>query len=93
MSHLRAELETEHGPELQRPSAQRWIAWVHAAPGKPRDWYEDYNRQWGLRLGADCCAPDSVSFHYVKKPAMMRHIHALLYDCEGTGAGQASFLQ
>ena len=25
--------------------------------GKPRDWYEDYNRQWGLRLGADCCAP------------------------------------
>ncbi len=63
------------------------LTWKPPAPGKPRDWYEDYNRQWGLRLGADCCAPDSVSFHYVKKPAMMRHIHALLYDCEGTGAG------
>lgn len=30
-----------------------------------------------------CCAPDSVSFHYIKKPAMVRHLYALLHDCAG----------
>ena len=34
--HLRAEFESEHGPELQRPSSQIWISWVHAAPGGRR---------------------------------------------------------
>ena len=48
-----------------------------------RDWYEVYNRKWPPKLGAQCCAPDSVSFHYLKKPAMVRHIHALLYLCDG----------
>ena len=36
MSHLRAELDSESGPELQRPSAATWIAWVHSAPGERR---------------------------------------------------------
>jgi glycoprotein-N-acetylgalactosamine 3-beta-galactosyltransferase len=45
------------------------------------DWYEDYNKEWGLKLGLECCAPDSVSFHYIKKPATVRHLWSLLYHC------------
>ena len=45
------------------------------------DWYEDYNKEWGLKLGLECCAPDSVSFHYIKKPATVRHLWSLLYFC------------
>ena len=48
--------------------------------------YVAYNKEWPPKLGVDCCAPDSVSFHYVKKPVMMRHIHALLHTCGGAGA-------
>jgi len=51
--------------------------WTHHS-----DWYEDYNKEWGIKLGKDCCAPDSVSFHYIKKPAMVRHLFALLYQCK-----------
>jgi glycoprotein-N-acetylgalactosamine 3-beta-galactosyltransferase len=54
--------------------------WRHPKPGKT-DWYENYNAEWGLKLGAECCAPDSVSFHYIKKPATVRHLHHLLYGC------------
>jgi hypothetical protein len=49
----------------------------------PSDWYQQYNSEWGILTGKDCCAPDSVSFHYVKKASMVRHMHALLYDCDG----------
>mmetsp|Transcript_3605 Transcript_3605/g.10344 ORF Transcript_3605/g.10344 Transcript_3605/m.10344 type:complete len:464 (+) Transcript_3605:426-1817(+) len=45
------------------------------------DWYERYNSEWGIGLGADCCSPESVSFHYIKKPANQRHVHALLNQC------------
>jgi glycoprotein-N-acetylgalactosamine 3-beta-galactosyltransferase len=45
------------------------------------DWYADYNEEWGVKLGPLCCAPDSVSFHYIKKPAMVRHLFSLLYAC------------
>ncbi|CAB9503633.1 acetylgalactosamine 3-beta-galactosyltransferase 1 [Seminavis robusta] len=49
------------------------------------DWYNDYNKEWGIGYGTDCCAPDSVSFHYIKKATMVRHLHALLYECgDGT---------
>ena len=52
-------------------------------PEKPRsDWYETYNRPWPNKLREMCCAPDSVSFHYMKKPAMVRHLHSLLYFCD-----------
>jgi len=55
--------------------------WRPPKPGH-KDWYEQYNRLWPPKVGKDCCAPDSVSFHYLKKPAMVRHIHALLYFCD-----------
>jgi glycoprotein-N-acetylgalactosamine 3-beta-galactosyltransferase len=46
------------------------------------DWYADYNEEWGIQLGSKCCAPDSVSFHYIKRPAMVRHLFSLLYRCK-----------
>lgn len=55
-------------------------SWKPPAPGK-KDWYADYNEEWPPLLKEKCCAPDSVSFHYIKKPAMVRHLHALLYNC------------
>lgn len=48
--------------------------------GSSPDWYENYNKPWGLKLGEECCAPDSVSFHYVN-PDLMKHMSALLFDC------------
>lgn len=54
--------------------------WKPPPPGK-QDWYNDYNKEWPPLLKEMCCAPDSVSFHYIKKPAMVRHMHALLYEC------------
>eukprot|EP00984_Skeletonema_dohrnii_P023420 scaffold12513_cov103-Skeletonema_dohrnii-CCMP3373.AAC.7 len=35
-------------------------------------------------LGEDCCAPDSVSFHYIKEASMVRHMHALINSCDDT---------
>mmetsp|Transcript_48179 Transcript_48179/g.139602 ORF Transcript_48179/g.139602 Transcript_48179/m.139602 type:complete len:432 (+) Transcript_48179:138-1433(+) len=46
-------------------------------------WYGQYNRDWGLKYGKDCCAPDSVSFHYMRPPSHMRLLYALLYTCGG----------
>jgi glycoprotein-N-acetylgalactosamine 3-beta-galactosyltransferase len=72
----------EEGRERFHPFAPgTHYTWQHPKPPN-RDWYEDYNVEWPVKLGKDCCAPDSVSFHYVKKPAMMRHLHALLYNCD-----------
>lgn len=48
-----------------------------------KNWYLSFN-PWGLKNKADCCAPDTVSFHYAKQPAMVRHLHALLYHCSPT---------
>ena len=48
-------------------------------------WYEKYNEEWGLKTGTDCCAPDSVSFHYLKKAPMVRHVYKLLYDFRACG--------
>lgn len=45
-------------------------------------WYQHYNKEWGLKSGKDCCAPDSVSYHYIKDASMVRHLHALLYSCD-----------
>ncbi|KAL9181519.1 hypothetical protein ACHAXT_010324 [Thalassiosira profunda] len=60
------------------------LHWKPPGPGKERDWYEDYNKEWGILLGKDCCAPDSVSFHYIKKASTARHMQALLYDCDAS---------
>ena len=57
------------------------LTWQPPPKGQ-RDWYSDYNEEWGIKLGKDCCAPDSVSFHYLKKPAMVRHLYSLLYLCK-----------
>ena len=46
-----------------------------------KNWYLHFNSLWGLKNGKDCCAPDTVSFHYAKQPAMARHLHALLHHC------------
>ena len=51
------------------------------AQGQPRDWFYDYTKEWPPLPGAECCSSGSVSFHYLKKPAMVRHVHAVLYDC------------
>mmetsp|Transcript_23953 Transcript_23953/g.50138 ORF Transcript_23953/g.50138 Transcript_23953/m.50138 type:complete len:539 (-) Transcript_23953:373-1989(-) len=58
------------------------LHWTPPKPGGERDWYEDYNKEWGILEGKDCCAPDSVSFHYIKKASMVRHMQALLYSCD-----------
>jgi len=58
------------------------LHWKPPKPGQARDWYEDYNKEWGILEGKDCCAPDSVSFHYIKKASMVRHMQALLYSCD-----------
>ena len=58
------------------------LHWNPPGPGQPGDWYEGYNKEWGLKLGKDCCAPDSVSFHYIKKASMVRHMQALLTSCD-----------
>jgi glycoprotein-N-acetylgalactosamine 3-beta-galactosyltransferase len=47
-----------------------------------KDWYADYNQEWPPLLDEMCCSPESVSFHYIKKPAMVRHLHALLNSCD-----------
>ena len=49
--------------------------------GQPRDWFYDYTAEWPPLPGAECCSAGSVSFHYLKKPAMVRHIQAALYEC------------
>ena len=56
------------------------LSWAPPQPGV-HDWYFDYNQEWGLKQGLECCAPDSVSFHYIKKAANVRHIWSLLYLC------------
>lgn len=56
------------------------LEWKPPKDGEPTDWYEEYNREWGILQGKDCCAPDSVSFHYIKKASMVRHMQALIYS-------------
>jgi glycoprotein-N-acetylgalactosamine 3-beta-galactosyltransferase len=76
----------EMGRERFHPfSPGTHLYWQPPKPGGS-DWYYDYNREWGVKLGKDCCAPDSVAFHYIKKPAMMRHLYALIYQCPGIGS-------
>ena len=55
--------------------------WKLRGPKEKKNWYEQYNKEWGILVGKDCCAPDSVSFHYIKQASMVRHIHALVDSC------------
>lgn len=73
----------ELGRERYHPfSPGAHYAWRFPKEGAPRDWYDTYNREWGLKTGKDCCSSESVSFHYMKKPAMVRHLYSLLYTCK-----------
>jgi len=57
------------------------LNWKPPGPNELR-WYVDYNKEWGVLQGRDCCAPDSVSFHYLKEASMVRHMHALIDSCD-----------
>jgi glycoprotein-N-acetylgalactosamine 3-beta-galactosyltransferase len=47
----------------------------------PEYWYNQYHRNiGGVRTGDECCAPDSIGFHYVK-PQLMYHMERVLYFC------------
>lgn len=47
----------------------------------PDDWFTIQTSFLNdTKRGPECCAPDSVSFHYVRNPAMIRHLYTLLYD-------------
>ena len=51
----------------------------YRTPKKNPDWYPKYN-PW-LKEGYDCCAPDSISFHY--SPAeTTRQVYTYLYHCQ-----------
>ena len=68
------------GRERFHPFAPGHMLTIRPPAKGQHDWYYDYNKEWGVLPGTMCCAPDSVSFHYLKKPAMVRHVHKLLYD-------------
>lgn len=72
----------EKGRERFHPFAPGTHYQYHRGNDKNMKWYEDYNKEWGILEGTDCCAPDSVSFHYIKKAPMVRHIYKILYDVE-----------
>ncbi|KAL3945109.1 MAG: hypothetical protein SGBAC_000838 [Bacillariaceae sp.] len=45
-------------------------------------WYENLHKEWGgVLLGKDCCSPETVNFHYIKNPAMVRYLHHYVHDC------------
>ncbi|KAJ0396494.1 hypothetical protein ATCC90586_002812 [Pythium insidiosum] len=52
-----------------------------SSPDRASDWWIAYHQGiGGLRWGDDCCAPDTVGFHYAK-PDGMYHIERQLYFC------------
>jgi glycoprotein-N-acetylgalactosamine 3-beta-galactosyltransferase len=57
------------------------LTWQLSKEGSKKHWFEVFTQEWGIQLGPKCCAPDSVSFHYIKSPAMVRHLFSLLYLC------------
>ncbi|KAJ0396495.1 hypothetical protein ATCC90586_002813 [Pythium insidiosum] len=47
----------------------------------PDYWYVQYhNMIGGVRAQDDCCAPDSIAFHYIT-PKLMHHLERTLYFC------------
>jgi glycoprotein-N-acetylgalactosamine 3-beta-galactosyltransferase len=46
------------------------------------DWYFEFNREWPIMLEEMCCSPSSVSFHLIRNPATVRHLHALINTCD-----------
>ena len=45
-------------------------------------WYQVLTRKVAkVKNGVECCAPDTVAFHYVKNPAMFRYFHHYANYC------------
>ena len=64
-------------------SPKKHFHWSKHSTDNQKAWYgKGAMVEWGMHEGPQCCAPDSISFHYVKQPAMVRHFHALLYACK-----------
>ncbi|KAL7533842.1 hypothetical protein ACHAWF_004637 [Thalassiosira exigua] len=61
-------------------SPGKHLRWKPLGKGK-YDWFAEYGKEWEIKRGKDCCAPDSVSFHYLKDASRVRHVHALLHSC------------
>ena len=47
-----------------------------------KDWYTRYNEDWGVMRGEDALSPETLAFHYVKKPAHVRHLFHYLHGCK-----------
>ena len=45
------------------------------------EWYKNLS-VGGIKLGKDCCAPDTVSFHYIKNPVLIRYLHHYVHNCK-----------
>jgi glycoprotein-N-acetylgalactosamine 3-beta-galactosyltransferase len=66
-----------------RPPADvhRKYQW-HALGKGNNEWYLTFNRDWPPQIAEMCCSPSTVSFHYIKQPAMVRHLYALINACD-----------
>ena len=51
--------------------------WVPPKKDPYADWYYGYT--FDVKLGKECCAPESVSFHYIT-PELMRRMYVLNYE-------------
>jgi hypothetical protein len=51
---------------------------------EPTDWFTQFTAPFQRLEGADCCAPDSVSFHYIR-PGAMRRLDQVFYGGGGEG--------
>ena len=51
------------------------------SPGHSMNYRPDGRESGGEKIGLACCSPHSITFHYIRNPAMVRHIYSLLYHC------------
>mmetsp|Transcript_32330 Transcript_32330/g.78614 ORF Transcript_32330/g.78614 Transcript_32330/m.78614 type:complete len:480 (+) Transcript_32330:73-1512(+) len=57
-----------------------WPEWEYRYKGRLH-WYQGFHAEWGLLLGKNCCSPETVNFHYIKIPAMMRYLFHYAQNC------------
>ncbi len=69
------------GRERFHPFPPGWhFCWREPGP-EDQGGYYSYGKKFGILERKDCCAPDSVSFHYIRQASMTRHLQALLHSC------------